>query len=110
MNDLLPVSLDSLGGGAAVERFNYELARVLNNIVDINTNPTAVRTVTLTLKIKPNEERNFAINDIAVSSKLAPIKPVTTSMHISEGIAGNVRATEFNPQQQPMPFTQPKEV
>lgn len=41
------VSLDTLGGGAAVERFNYELSRVLENILDLNTNPTAGRQVQL---------------------------------------------------------------
>lgn len=104
--EALSVSLDTLGNGAAVERFNYELARVLRNIVDINTDPKAVRSVTLKVSLKPSDERNFAVADIQVTSKLAPIKPATTSMHISEGMAGNVRATEFNPQQQQMPFQQ----
>lgn len=94
------VSLATLGGGAAVERFDYELERVLQNIADHNTNATAVREVTLTVKIKPNEDRSFSVVDINAKSKLAAMKPAVTSIHLSEGLNGVVQATEFNPQQQ----------
>lgn len=108
LNGQIPVSLDTLGGGTAVERFQYELMRVLENIIDLNTNPTATRQVQLTVKIKPNEDRTFCINEILVTSKLAPIKPAVTSMHVSQTLGG-VLATEFNPQQQTIPFTKPAE-
>lgn len=104
--EAVTVSLDTLGGGAAVERFQYEFMRVLDNIIDLNTNPTATRQVQLTVKIKPNEDRTFCINEILVTSKLAPVKPAVTSMHVSQTLNGAV-ATEFNPQQQNIPFTQP---
>lgn len=106
--EAVQVSLDTLGGGAAVERFNYELSRVLENILDLNTNPTAGRQVQLTLKIKPNEDRTFCVNEIVVTSKLAPVKPAVTSMHVSQSLRGAV-ATEFNLQQQSIPFSRSAE-
>lgn len=89
------VSLDSLANGAAVERFDYELQRVLENISDINTRADAMREVTLKVKIKPNDDRSFAMVEIIASSKLAPVKPEATSFHLN-----GARATEFNPKQQ----------
>lgn len=108
VTDAVRVSLDTLNNGAAVERFNYELARVLENILDLNTSPTAGRQVQLTMKIKPSEDRTFCFNEIIVTSKLAPIKPVAGSMHVSQSIHGAM-ATEFNPQQQSIPFSRSAE-
>lgn len=89
------VSLATLANGVAVERFDYELNRVLENIADYNTSATAMREVTLKIKLKPNEERSFSIVDIHASSKLAPIKPETTSLYINGSVA-----SEFNPRQE----------
>lgn len=88
------VSLDTLAAGAAVERFDYELRRVLENIADINTRADALREVSLKVKIKPNDDRSFAVIEILASSKLAPVGSVTTSFHLN-----GERATEFNPKQ-----------
>ncbi len=90
------VSLETLGGGAAVERFNYELQRVLDNIGDINTKPTAARKVQLTITIAPNEERTGAAVLIDVKSTLASIKSEATRRFTS---AGSRRALR--------PFTRP---
>lgn len=90
-----PVSLATLANGVAVERFDYELNRVLENIADYNTSATALREVTLKIKLKPNEERSFSVVDIHVSSKLSPIKPETTSFYINGSVA-----SEFNPRQE----------
>lgn len=95
------VSLQTLGGGAAVEKFDYELQRAIDNVSDWNTSPTATREVKLIVKIKPNEDRSFATVEIQSGSKLAPVKPEITSLHIS----GN-QASEFNPRQEKIVFQQ----
>ena len=97
------VSLATLAGGAAVERFDYELQRVLENIADFNTKPDAVREVILKVKIKPDHDRAFTIAEIQASSKLAPVKPETTSIYVHSSSSG-VTATEYNPRQERMPF------
>lgn len=81
MSEIEVVSLDTLAGGAAVERFNYELQKALDNIGDVNTRAETTRSVSLTIKIKPNEERSGASVSIEIKSSLAHIKPESTFFH-----------------------------
>lgn len=99
MSDETIVSLETLGGGSAVERFNYELARALENIGDINTKADVIREVTLKVKIKANDDRSFAMVEIIASSKLAPIKPEATSIRIHGS-----QASELNHKQPALGF------
>lgn len=77
------VSLQSLCDGAAIERFDIALAEVVENVLDINTDPKVTREITLKLKFKPNEDRTYAHVEMAVSSKVAPLAPVQTIMTIN---------------------------
>lgn len=99
MVDEKHVSLENLGEGAAAELFNLELARVLENIQDENTKPTTIRTVTLTLKIKPEEDRSFGQVAISAASKLAPINPHPSMFYFGRKANGKAVATEHNPRQ-----------
>jgi hypothetical protein len=92
------VSLDTLGQGAAIEKFEDELNRVLENILDPNTKPTAARSVTLTVTVKPDEDRSFANTMIEVKSKLAPSRAVGTAIYIGRH-AGRAVATERDTRQ-----------
>lgn len=87
------VSLDTIGQGAAIELFNDELARVLKNILDLNTKPTVTRRITLTVDIKPDEDRSFGTVQIHTQSKLAPSRGVGTAVYIGLK-AGEPVATE----------------
>ena len=73
-----PVSLTNLGEGAAIELFNEELQKVLDNIVDPNTKPKQAREVVLRVKITPDEERDIGDIEITCISKPAPAKGFTT--------------------------------
>lgn len=97
------VSLDTLAGGAAVERFNYELQKALDNIGDINTRADAVRSVSLIVKMKPNEERSGAAVSIEIKSTMASIKPEATYFHITNH-GNSTIATEYNPKQERFHF------
>lgn len=66
------VTLANIGGGAACELFAETLRKVLENVADINTDPQAVREITLKFKIKPNEDRNLGAVEIIPAAKLAP--------------------------------------
>ena len=87
------VSLDTIGQGAAVELFNDELSKVLKNIQDLNTKPTITRRITMTVDIKPDEDRSFGTVLIQAQSKLAPSKGVGTAIYIGMK-AGSPVATE----------------
>jgi hypothetical protein len=96
MNDR--VSLATLGNGAAVEMFDAELQRILDNIIDPNTKPTAIRSATLTVKIKPDEDREWGSVDIQACSKLASVQAYPTQIIIGKQNGKGV-ATEHNPKQ-----------
>lgn len=73
------VDIARLAGGAMAERINRELQKVAENIMDPNTKADAVRTVTISIKIKPNEARQLGAADIEVKSSLVPAKGVPTA-------------------------------
>jgi len=90
--------LINLKDGAAVELFDFELQKVLDNIMDPNTKAEAVREVTLKIKIKPDKDRSFGPVEIQPSSKLAPQAPVMTQIFFGQDRDGAV-AHEYNPKQ-----------
>ncbi len=86
------VQLETLAKGAIMEKFELEFAKVLGNIIDPNTKPTAARTITIKLKITPFDDRQGARYVASVSSSLAPHDDVGGTMLIgsSGGIVGAV--------------------
>jgi len=68
-------SLANLNSGAVEELFDAELKKLLANIADPNTKAELVREITIKIKVRPNETRESAITQIAVTGKYAPIKP-----------------------------------
>lgn len=92
------VSLDTLGGGAAVEMFNDELSKVLENILDPNTKATATRSVTLTVTIKPDEDRTYSNAVIEAKAKVASVKGVGLPIYVGKH-AGKAVATERDSRQ-----------
>jgi hypothetical protein len=96
------VSLETLGQGAAVERFNLELQRALDNIADENTKAKGTREVTLKVKITPDEDREIAKVEVHTTSKLQAYLPFPTQFVLGKQ-AGKACATEFNPRQKTIP-------
>lgn len=76
----------SINSGAVIDLLNNSFETVLANIIDPNTKADAVRKVTLTISIKPNEELTQAATEIEVKETLAPVK----------GSAGNIKLFEKN--------------
>lgn len=100
------LSLANLYGGGAVEKFDAELDRVLENITDINTTD-GPREVVLKLTIKPDKERSFCAIEVSVKSKLQPEEAFSTQIFLGrEG--GKTTAFEHNPEQLKLGF-QPRE-
>ena len=76
------VSLESLSGGAVIERFSIAMQSVLDNIIDPNTEPTKTRTINMKFTVKPDESREFCNVAISSETKLAPIAPLNTQFFI----------------------------
>ena len=94
------VSLDSIGGGVALERFTDELQSVIANILDPNTDFKIKREITLSVKFTPNEARDRCDLEIVSKSKLAPPKAVASHMMIGVDQLGVIHAEEWRPEQQ----------
>lgn len=79
------VSLENLGGGAAVEMFDHQLKRVLENVQDPNTPWKTPRRVTLTVIIQPDEGREGATVQVAAESKLVAPASYKTQFMLGRG-------------------------
>lgn len=93
------VTLDNLGGGAASEMFHDSLEKVIENVVNPNTKPDAVRSITLKMKVKPDKkQRTLCVVELSCEEKLAAVMPFETAMFVGmeNGVAA---ATEYAPQQ-----------
>ncbi|OPY76096.1 MAG: hypothetical protein A4E63_00204 [Syntrophorhabdus sp. PtaU1.Bin050] len=74
------VTLDTLGKGGAQEKFDIELAKVLSNIRDPNTEWKKTRRITITVDFVPKENRAEADLVTNVVSKLVDEKPVVSTI------------------------------
>lgn len=77
-------SILQMARGAIQERADYEMARVLANILDANTSATAKRKLTLTLELKPDDDRKTITVSCTAKTALAPTTPVVTSLYVSD--------------------------
>jgi hypothetical protein len=90
----IPLTVESLAGGGAVERLHKALGETLENILDPNTDAKKVRKVKLELSIKPNENRDFGEVTITTTTSLQPPKPIETSILIDRDKRGKAVAAE----------------
>lgn len=95
------VSLTTIKGGAAVEKFDYVLSQILENIDDPNTEADAERAITLQVKMKPSPDRDEVAYSIKVTPKFAPPKADGGMMYVGRRQGGLV-AVDFNPKQPDM--------
>ena len=68
-----------LGRGAMLERFDYELNSVVDNILDPNTAATKPRKITVTVTLKPDADRQHITHEVTVKSSLQPTNPIVGS-------------------------------
>lgn len=77
-------SILEMSAGAILERVDYEMGKVLDNILDLNTKPTAKRKVTVTLELNPSADRNSITVQTTAKSTLCPTEPITTSLYVTD--------------------------
>lgn len=98
MEALREVTLETVGGGAALELFERELRDVLKNIQDPNTDAEATRSIALTVSFSPHEDRESAGIAVAAKTKLAPARPHVSHVYIGQK-DGRLLAVEHDPRQ-----------
>lgn len=68
--------------GALMERADYELSRIIENIMDINTPATKKRKLTVTLDLEPDEDRSMITISASAKSTLVPTSPVKSAFWV----------------------------
>lgn len=91
-------SILQMAKGAIQERVDYEVAKVIDNILDMNTDPKTKRKITLTIELKPDENRQFISLSASAKSTLAPVVPIGTTLGIAADHNGEMVIVETVPQ------------
>lgn len=79
-----PKSILQMARGAIMERADYEVSRIMQNILDPNTSATAVRKITLTLSFKPDDTRQNVTLSCTAKPTLAATSPIVTMLYASD--------------------------
>ena len=91
-------SLLQMAKGAIQERVDYEVSRVVDNILDMNTEAKVKRKVTLTIEMVPDEDRRVVKIAASAKSTLAPVVPVGTSLVVTSDGNGEMILAKIVPQ------------
>lgn len=91
-------SILEMARGAIIERADYEMGRVMQNILDPNTKPTEKRKITLVIEFTPDDERSMIGVNVTAKSTLAATTPIRTALYASQGSYGDFNAVEMTPQ------------
>ena len=76
-------SIMSMARGAFEERVDYEMDKVIQNIIAPNTKATAKRKITLTIELTPDDERRTIGVSVTAKSTLAATNPVATALYVT---------------------------
>lgn len=91
-------SILRMASGAIEEKVDYEVSRVIDNILDLNTDPKAKRKISITLTFQPDAERKHIAIQAEAKSTLVPTAAVATSMMITSDGNGEMVVAEMVPQ------------
>ena len=91
-------SLLQMAKGAIQERVDYEVTRVVDNLLDTNTEAKAKRKVVLTIVMATDDDRRVVKVEASAKSTLAPVTPIGTSLVITADGNGEMMLAEIIPQ------------
>lgn len=92
-------SILEMSMGAILERVDYEMGKVMDNILDPNTKATAKRKISVTLELTPSADRRTITVQSTAKCALVPTDPVTTSLYITNAPStGELLVAEMVPQ------------
>ena len=91
-------SILDMATGAIKERVDYDVARVIENVLDLNTKAQAKRKITLTIEFAPDEDRKKIAISVTSKASLCPTNPVSTALAFIPTKDGEVQLVEMVPQ------------
>ena len=92
------INLETLADGAFTQKLNEALLQVAENIQNTNTEATARRSITVTLKFDPDKDRELIRTTIAVQTKLAAAESIDTKMVMGVDEDGEIELREYDGQ------------
>lgn len=93
---LINFNLSEIADGAVQAKFAQEVEKVCKNILDLNTDASKKRKITLTLTYVPDDQRNSVDVGIETKSTLAPQVGTSTTMLLGHDMnTGFIAANEL---------------
>ena len=84
--------------GAIEERVDYEMGKIIDNIMDINTKASGKRSVNIKIDLIPTDDRRTIRVSATVKSTLVPTAAVETQLFITTGNNNETIVAEVVPQ------------
>ena len=76
-------SILEMARGAFLERTDYEMKKLIENILDPNTHATAKRKMTITMTFMPDDDRKNIGVKVDVKSTPVSTKPAITNLYVA---------------------------
>lgn len=92
---LQKVSILQAMQGAINEHVDYEMKKVIDNILDINTEAKKKRKIVVTLELTPDEDRSMIGLSVSAKATLAPTMSVSSSLVLAPDENGEVQLAEW---------------
>lgn len=88
------INIEQFSNGELTQQINREMEAVARNIADPNTEAKTARKITVTITMKPNEQRDFITTSITTKSALAPTLGAVTALGIRKDLkSGEIEVT-----------------
>ena len=99
METLDKKSILEMGQGSFMEIADYGMAKLLDDIMDPNTQAASPRTLTITLKLTPNEQRSKVAVECTHKLGFGKMLPLETTLHtLADRETGEICMVEATPQ------------
>lgn len=99
MDTLDKKSILEMGQGAFIEVADYGMAKLLDDIMNPNAQATSPRTLTITLKLTPNEQRTKVSVECTHKLNFGKMLPLGTTLHaMADRETGEMILVEATPQ------------
>lgn len=93
------INIEQFSNGELTQQINREMEAVARNIADPNTEAKATRKITVTITLKPNEQRDFITTSITTKSTLAPTLGAVTALAVGKNLkTGEIEVGEIGSQ------------
>lgn len=92
-------SILEMAQGAIMEQVNMEVGKIVDNILDPNTDAKKKRQLNLVVDFAPSADRSTVVITVTAKSKLLPNNSIQTTLYVgADSSTGEVQAVEMVPQ------------